>query len=142
MPHSNYNTKTQIILLIHCPPLLYTTLILLYEPRHEKPAFLHICENKGADQLLGNRPAHQYLCFRYVYFKSLYSQNLKVQAVAEQPGLCPTWSETEQTCFLSKGLISLHPIQRAVSYWVSPMPFVSDLLKTPVLKSSALEFIR
>ena len=29
-----------------------------------KPAFC-ICENKGADQLRGNREADQHLCFRY-----------------------------------------------------------------------------
>ena len=27
--------------------------------------FLHICENKDADQLRGNREADQGLCFRY-----------------------------------------------------------------------------
>ena len=30
-----------------------------------KPAFC-ICENKGADQLRGNREADQRLCFRYI----------------------------------------------------------------------------
>ena len=30
-----------------------------------KPAFC-ICENKGADQLCGNRTADQHLCFRYI----------------------------------------------------------------------------
>ena len=40
------------------------TPVLLYEPRHEKPAFC-ICENKDADQLRGNREADQHLCFRY-----------------------------------------------------------------------------
>ena len=28
--------------------------------------FLHICENKSADQLRGNRAAVQRLCFRYI----------------------------------------------------------------------------
>ena len=36
------------------------------EPRHEKNGFLHICENKDADQLRGNREADQRLCFRYI----------------------------------------------------------------------------
>ena len=36
----------------------------LYEPCHEKSAFC-ICENKGADQPVGNREAVQRLCFRY-----------------------------------------------------------------------------
>ena len=30
-----------------------------------KPAFFHICVNKDADQLRGNREADQRLCFRY-----------------------------------------------------------------------------
>ena len=37
-----------------------------YEPRREKTGFLHICENKDADQLRGNRKADQRLCFRYI----------------------------------------------------------------------------
>ena len=36
------------------------------EPRHEKTGFLHICENKDADQLRGNREADLRLCFRYM----------------------------------------------------------------------------
>ena len=44
-----------------------------------KPAFC-ICENKGADQLRGNREADQRLCFRYIDTKSLYSLNPKFQA--------------------------------------------------------------
>ena len=36
-----------------------------YEPRHENPSFC-ICENKGTDQLRGNRAADQRLCFRYI----------------------------------------------------------------------------
>ena len=35
------------------------------EPRHEKIGVLHICENKDADQLRGNREAYQRLCFRH-----------------------------------------------------------------------------
>ena len=35
------------------------------EPRREKTGFLHICENKDADQLRGNREADQRLCFHY-----------------------------------------------------------------------------
>ena len=37
----------------------------IYEPHHEKTNVLHICENKGADQLRGYREADQRLCFRY-----------------------------------------------------------------------------
>ena len=37
-----------------------------YEPRREKTNVLHICENKDADQLRGNREADQRLCFHYI----------------------------------------------------------------------------
>ena len=40
--------------------------VTLIEPRREKTDFLHICENKGADQLRGDREADQRLCFRYI----------------------------------------------------------------------------
>ena len=43
-----------------------------------KPAFC-ICENKGADQLRGNREADQRLCFRYIV-QSLFFLNTKFQA--------------------------------------------------------------
>ena len=45
------------------------------------PAF-YICENKGADQLCGNRTADQRLCFRYIdtVVQSLYFLNPKFQA--------------------------------------------------------------
>ena len=36
------------------------------EPRHKKNGFLHIGENKDADQLRSNREADQRLCFRYI----------------------------------------------------------------------------
>ena len=39
-----------------------------------------ICENKGADQLPGNRKADQYLCFRYIDSTTLFFLNLKFQA--------------------------------------------------------------
>ena len=38
----------------------------ILEPHHGKPTIC-ICENKGADQLRGNREADQHLCFRYTY---------------------------------------------------------------------------
>ena len=42
------------------------TQVRLSEPRREKTVFFFcICENKGADQLRGNREAEQRLCFRY-----------------------------------------------------------------------------
>ena len=36
-----------------------------YKPSHKKTGFLHLCENKDADQLHRNREADQRLCFRY-----------------------------------------------------------------------------
>ena len=44
-----------------------------------KQAFC-ICENKGADQLRGNREADQRLSFHYTDKKSLYFLNPKFQA--------------------------------------------------------------
>ena len=49
----------------------------------KKPAFC-ICEKTGADQLRGNRPADQCLCFRYIdsTIRQLHkSQNFKPLAV-------------------------------------------------------------
>ena len=57
-----------------------------------KPDFC-ICENKGADQLCGNRTTDHRLCFRYtdspipLLSKSEIS-SLKPPSVAVQPGLC------------------------------------------------------
>ena len=39
---------------------------LVIEPRYEKTGFLHICENKDADQLRGDREADQRLCSCYM----------------------------------------------------------------------------
>ena len=69
-----------------------------------------ICENKDADQLRGNREADQRLCFRYtdstipLLSKSEIS-SLKPSSVAEQSGLCGTWSEAPKTDFLTTRLI-------------------------------------
>ena len=38
----------------------------IFQHRHEKACFLHICKNKGADQLCGNCAADQCLCFCYI----------------------------------------------------------------------------
>ena len=66
-----------------------------------KPAFC-ICENKGADQLRGNREADQRLCFRYIDSTIPQFLNTKVQASSHlvQPGLGRPWSETPKTSFL------------------------------------------
>ena len=78
----------------------------------KKPAFC-ICENKGADQLRGNREADQRLCFRYtdstisLLPKSEIS-SLWPSVVAVQPGLCRTLSETPKTGFLRTRLNYLY----------------------------------
>ena len=74
-----------------------------------KPAF-RICENKDADQLRGNREADQRLCFRYtdstipLLSKSEIS-SFQPSAVTAQHSLCPTWSETPNTGFLTTRLL-------------------------------------
>ena len=79
---------------------------------------LCICENKGADQLRGNREADQRLCFRYsdstipLVPKSEIS-SFWLYSVIVQPGLCRTWSETPKTGFLRTRLcLSLN------SFWL------------------------
>ena len=74
-----------------------------------KPDFC-LGENKGADQLRGNREADQRLCFRYSdstiplllksEISSFYAASELVQA-----GLCQTLSETPKTGFLASRLI-------------------------------------
>ena len=81
----------------------------VFEPHREKTGFC-LCENKGADQLRGNREADQRLCFRYT--DSANSLLLKSEIssfypahVTVQVGLCRTWSETPKTGFLASRLI-------------------------------------
>ena len=74
-----------------------------------KPAFC-ICENKDADQLLGNREADQRLCFRYTDSTMLLLPKCEISclwpsSVTVQPGLFRTWSETPKTSFLTTRLI-------------------------------------
>ena len=63
-----------------------------------------IGENKGADQLRGNREADQRLCFRYsdsaipLLLKSEISSFL-LFSVTVQVDLCRTWSETTLLVF-------------------------------------------
>ena len=83
--------------------------VIFFNPRYEKTGFLHICENKDADQLRGNRGADQRLCFRYsdstipLLPKSEIS-SLYPSTVVLQPGLCRTWSEIMKTGFLTTRL--------------------------------------
>ena len=85
-----------------------------------------IRENKGADQLHGNRTADQRLCFRYIdssipkfEISSLYSYSSSVLA---QPGYCQTWSETPKIGFLMTQLILLAlctlSVWDGVSEWI------------------------
>ena len=74
-----------------------------------KTAFC-ICENKDADQLRSNREGDQRLCFRYIVSKIPLLPKYKISSlypssVCLQPGLCPTWSGTPKTNFLTTRLI-------------------------------------
>ena len=67
-------------------------------------------ENKGADQLRGNREADQRLCFRYTdstipLLLKYKISSLQPSSVTVQPGLCQTWSETQIVGFLMQRLI-------------------------------------
>ena len=68
-----------------------------------KPMFC-ICENKDADQLLGNREADRRLCFRYIdsiipLLPKSEIPSLWPSSIAVQPGLCRTRSETRMLGF-------------------------------------------
>ena len=73
-----------------------------------KPDFC-LGENKGADQLRGNREADQRLCFRYsdstipLLLKSEISSFYLFSELV-QAGLCRTCSETPKTGFLASRL--------------------------------------
>ena len=90
LAHSHMEFWSIKIFNSHCLPLLIQKEYLLVEKqiRHifddmglimRKPAFC-ICENKGADQLRGNREADQRLRFRYTDMQSLFFLNPKIQA--------------------------------------------------------------
>ena len=76
-----------------------------------------IGENKGADQLRGNREADQRLCFRYsdstipLLLKSEIS-SFQLFSVLVQVGLCRTWSETTSLVFPRGGSfnVALSPL--------------------------------
>ena len=81
-----------------------------HETCHEETCYLHICENKGTDQLRGIPAADQHLCFRFVdstipLLPKFEISSLYPSSVAVQPGLCQTWSESARTCFLVTRLI-------------------------------------
>ena len=93
-----------------------------------KPDFC-LCENKGADQLRGNREADQRLCFRYtdsIFPLLLISEISSFYPASEtvQPGLCRTLSETPKTGFLASRLILYH-IQQLKLYCINWKIFAS-----------------
>ena len=73
-----------------------------------KTAFC-MCENRGADQLRGNRKDDQRLCFHYTdNIMTLYPKydipSLWPFSFSEQPSLCQTGSEILKTGFLASRL--------------------------------------
>ena len=94
--------------------MLVSSKALIYQQKLSrivrKPDFC-LGENKGADQLRGNREADQRLCFRYsdstipLLLKSEISSFWLFSELV-QVGLCRTWSETPKTGFLASRLIN------------------------------------
>ena len=81
---------------------------MLYLNRLMGKSTICIGENKGADQLRGNREADQRLCFRYS--DSTFPLLLKYEissfelfSVTVQVGLCRTWLETTLLVFPQGG---------------------------------------
>ena len=78
-----------------------------------------ICENKGADQLRGNREADQRLCFRYtdseipLPSKSKIS-SLSPSSVLVQAGLCLACSETTLLVFPRDGSNTIEYVQELI----------------------------
>ena len=69
---------------------------------------ISIVENKGADQLRGNREADQRLCFCYMdstlpLLPKSEISCFKPASVLVQVGLCQTWSETTLLVFPRDG---------------------------------------
>ena len=72
-----------------------------------------IGENKGADQLRGDREADQRLCFRYTDSTILLLSKSKISSllpssVTVQPDLCQTCSETTLLVFQRDGSYITH----------------------------------
>ena len=79
-------------------------ILLILSLRMRKPTIC-ICENKDADQLCSNCTADQRLCFRHtnstILLLLIYPvSSIQLYSVIVQPGLCPTWSETQFVGFL------------------------------------------
>ena len=76
MPMKDSNQpRTALVIRFKCTCKCF----FINEPRHEKTGFLHICENKDADQLSGNREADQRLCFRFTESTAPLFLNSKFQ---------------------------------------------------------------
>ena len=102
--------------------------------RGDREAAQRLCgENKGADQLRGDREAAQRLCFRYTdstipllpksEISSFYPSSVSVQ-----PGLCRTWSEPKLLVFSRTG--STENLARVgllilASHWLSRNPCIT-----------------
>ena len=91
-----------------------------------------IGENKGADQLRGNREADQRLCFRYSDSTIPPLLNSKISSsylfsMTVQPDLCQTWSETTLLVFPRGGLYT--DVRKKVSY-----PLISNTTVRKILK--------
>ena len=91
-------------------PMIYMSNWKLYLSRLMGKPTICIGENKGADQLRGNREADQRLCFRYsnstipLLLKSEISR-FYLFSVLVQAGLCRTCSETTLLVFPRGGSI-------------------------------------
>ena len=89
-----------------------------------------ICENKGIDQLRGNREADQRLCFRYSDSTIPPLRNPKISSfqpasVLVQTGLCRTCSETTLLVFPRDGSYAI-----SIGHSSSSYPFYSLLSST------------
>ena len=77
-----------------------------------KPAIC-IGENKGADQLRGNREADQRLCFRHSDSTIPLLLKSEISRFSVQLGLCRTCSETTLLVFPRGGLnVLTEPVQK------------------------------
>ena len=80
-------------------------LATIYEPCYEKTGFLHMRKKKTQISCAVTAKLISAVVFATWIVQSLYYLDPKFQAVAVQPGLCGTWSETPKTSFLTVRLI-------------------------------------
>ena len=96
------------------------------------------CENKGTDQLSGNREADQLLCFRCTDSTILLLLKSEIScypaSVTVQAGLCQTWSEPKlfshaqaQICFQAGALLACGIVNSGVRNECDPaLALLSD----------------